>query len=38
MRNEIIMKLNNLLKELNLNFIYTIYKDKMKMIIFLEDK
>ena len=38
MNREVIKKLNKKLKELNLNFIYTVYKDKIKIIIFLEDK
>ena len=37
MNNEVIKKLNKVLKELNLNFMYTISKNKIKMIIFMEN-
>ena len=37
MNREVIKKLNRVLKELNLNFIYTVEKNKIKMIIFMEN-
>ena len=37
MNREVIKKLNKALKEFNLNFIYTIEKNKIKMIIFMEN-
>ena len=37
MNSEVIKSLNKILKELNLNFMYTISKNKIKIIIFMEN-
>ena len=37
MNNKVIKSLNKVLKELNLNFIYTIEDNKIKIIIYMEN-